>query len=422
MNHQLLAGAADDQTAADAYIEDDFHGAFTFYLCDASRSHPDGTYDRVMDTTIAEIASRGFHQIPQNEGPFGDEKMFGGDSVVRIGDSQAPDSPAKESLSFIASDLPAAADCPGSVALLNRFLRVSEKILDLSDPALTVESHSNVVKPDDRTDRSGTETIVYVHGISQHRAGFSNAWFAAVSPYLQRSLRKSEVVWSQHVNPRNLSRADTMKPSDVRAAEAFRAAVEAEMRERRQRTEDGQSRAGSRGLFDGSGLSIDDFVRYMFVESSRQAIIAEFDRVVRPLLAAGTTLHIVSHSWGTVVAYEALRRMDSDLLPGRVENLFTVGAALSIGAVQSNLFGRVTSDRRPDHVRRVINLSAGGDPVGGAIGDEFNTYREFLGLEPTGCRTIPFTNIAFNPVCAHSSYFVRSNLEVSRDIFARYIN
>ncbi|MCP4507330.1 MAG: hypothetical protein GY826_13185 [Fuerstiella sp.] len=213
-----------------------------------------------------------------------------------------------------------------------------------------------------------------------------------------------------------------MKPSDVRAAEAFRAAVEAEMRERRQRTEDGQSRAGSRGLFDGSGLSIDDFVRYMFVESSRQAIIAEFDRVVRPLLAAGTTLHIVSHSWGTVVAYEALRRMDSDLLPGRVENLFTVGAALSIGAVQSNLFGRVTSDRRPDHVRRVINLSAGGDPVGGAIGDEFNTYREFLGLEPTGCRTIPFTNIAFNPVCAHSSYFVRSNLEVSRDIFARYIN
>ena len=45
--------------------------------------------------------------------------------------------------------------------------------------------------------------------------------------------------------------------------------------------------------------------------------------------------------------YEGMRRLDKTNLPGVVENLFTVGSALSIGPVQSNLFGRVDDGRRP---------------------------------------------------------------------------
>ena len=160
----------------------------------------------------------------------------------------------------------------------------------------------------------------------------------------------------------------------------------------------------------------------MLNSATRNAILAEFDAVVRPLLTAGHSLHIVGHSWGTVVAYEGLRRLDTPSLTGKVKNLFTLGSALSIGAVQSNLFGRVTDGRLPTHVDRMINLDAGGDIVGGPIGDEFVVAREYTGLEPTGCTTVPFLGVALNPVCAHRSYFLRDNLEVNRDILARFIN
>ena len=169
---------------------------------------------------------------------------------------------------------------------------------------------------------------------------------------------------------------------------------------------------------------LDDFARYMFLESTRNQILAEFDRVVRPLLAQGNRIHIVSHSWGTVVAYEGLRQLDHASLPGRVRNLFTAGSAISINAVQSNLFQRVTNGRLPRKVDRIINLDAGGDAVGGPIGVPFTVFREYLDLEPTGCSRWPwpFNNKARSVSCAHSSYFQANNIEVNRDIFARFIN
>ena len=105
-----------------------------------------------------------------------------------------------------------------------------------------------------------------------------------------------------------------------------------------------------------------------------------------------------------------------------MKNLFTTGSALARGAVQSNLFGRVDDGRLPVHVERIINLDAAGDIVGGPIGDEFTVAREFTGLVPTGCATIPIVGLAMNPQCAHASYFRPGNLEVNKDIFARFIN
>ena len=160
----------------------------------------------------------------------------------------------------------------------------------------------------------------------------------------------------------------------------------------------------------------------MLDASVRSQILQRFDSTVRPLLDNGVTIHIISHSWGTVVAYEGLRNIDSVSLSGRVANLFVVGSALSIGAVQSNLFGRVPDGRRPSHVDRLINLDAGGDPVGGTIADHFEVAAEHLGLEPTGCTTFPFTNIAISASCAHSSYFRDRNDPVNRDLFASKIN
>ena len=78
MNHQLLAGARDDQTAADAYINGDFHGAFTYYLCKTVSSMSSSSVNEVMETTVEEIRANGYGQIPQNEGPFGADRVFGG--------------------------------------------------------------------------------------------------------------------------------------------------------------------------------------------------------------------------------------------------------------------------------------------------------------------------------------------------------
>ena len=172
----------------------------------------------------------------------------------------------------------------------------------------------------------------------------------------------------------------------------------------------------------GSGFAMDDFTRYMLNSAERAEILGHFESVVRPLLEAGKTVHIISHSWGTVVAWEGLRQLEARNLPGRVANLFLVGSALSIPPVRSNLFARIGDGRRPSLAQQVINLDAAGDIVGGHVSDSFDVSDEFLGLKPVGCSTIPFTDTALNPACAHSSYFEASNVAVNRDIFARFIN
>jgi hypothetical protein len=147
----------------------------------------------------------------------------------------------------------------------------------------------------------------------------------------------------------------------------------------------------------------------------REEILGIFDDVVRPLLNNGTTIHLISHSWGTVVAWEGLRRLDSASLSGRVANLFVVGSALSIAPVKLNLRNRIGNLNRPRHVNRFYNLDAQGDVVGGPLDRQFGVDREFLELATLGCF---FLDVG----CAHGSYFQAKNLKVNRDIFAKLIN
>jgi len=116
-------------------------------------------------------------------------------------------------------------------------------------------------------------------------------------------------------------------------------------------------------------------------------------------------VEIISHSWGTVVAYEALRRMDPLSPPGWVQNLFTVGSALSIAPVRALLESPSGDPRpRPSLVKRWINMNAHGDVVGGPLQGYFRVDDEFLELAPYGCNAwLP------SPVCAHGSYFQTGN-------------
>lgn len=391
MNHQLLAGAADNQTAADAYIAGNFNGAFSYYLCESARTlGPQQTSDKIMARVASELAGT-YAQKPQSEGPFGSKPLFGGDAqaLETLGESPLP-APTVTKQGEASSD----GSGPRPLVILDRLLRVSERLLELDQP-----SYARVTK------RTGArpEGIVYVHGISRHDADYSMPWYNALLPHLNQPLTRAEVLWSHHVNA-SRSEEHTLFAAQTEARQ-LREEIEEELESRTAALERLLPRGATRGLTRerGATLAIDDFVRYMVSAETRNAIKAEFDKVVRPLLLAGERLQIVSHSWGTVVAFEALRDMDDDSFDGSVENLFVVGSALSINTVRSNLFARIDNGRLPCHVGRMINLDAGGDIVGGPIDGNFAVAREYLGLKPNGCTTIPFTDIAINPGCAHSS-------------------
>jgi hypothetical protein len=66
--HILLAGCEDKQTSADAMIEGDYHGAFTWALCKAIRqSNGSLTYSQLIRQTAANL--KGYSQKPQLECP-----------------------------------------------------------------------------------------------------------------------------------------------------------------------------------------------------------------------------------------------------------------------------------------------------------------------------------------------------------------
>lgn len=440
VNHQLLAAAGEKQTAADAFIDGQYRGAFSFHLCATVRQEPSKSFGDIMKVATQRIKQQGFSQDPQIEGPFTNEPFLGAItassntnattpqppiSIEGPGDCDQPAPTSNTALSenkgteesFITID---------PLATLNRLLEVSDKLIDLARERSVQRTAQPVLSARAVT----SEVIIYVHGISEHLPGYSAIWHKALAGNLARPIRTAEVRWSQLVNARAVDPASS--PTRALETEATKAQIQAELERRTQRLESMANRrnannaeAATRGVIAlerSRSFAVDDFTRYMLSETTREAILKEFFKVVVPELEAGSQVHIISHSWGTVVAYEGLRRLDGRQFAGKVNNLFTAGSALSIGTVQTNLFGRVNDGRMPTCVNRIINLDAGGDVVGGPIGDEFTVDKEYLGLDPIGCRKIPFTGLAFNPACAHRSYFLPENLAVNRDIFAASIN
>lgn len=270
---------------------------------------------------------------------------------------------------------------------------------------------------------SASTDVVYVHGISRHTAGYSDEWFESLEPHLTVGVTKHEVRWSDIVNPSSQTFGLAARPSEE---ERFVAELRAELGQREE-SEHPEGDNGEpevpMGVYGGQGFGPDDFVRYMLIESTREEILATFDEVVVPLLSSGKVLSIIAHSWGTVVSYEGLARLNAAEFPGRVDNLFTLGSALSLKTVQKNLFQRVSGSIAPPLLTRIINVDAGGDLIGGSISPPFAISREYLRQKPTGCRTFKLSpGTARSPFCAHSSYFDPDNVEVQRDILACYIN
>jgi metacaspase-1 len=93
LNHQLLAAASDKQTAADAYIDGQYRGAFSFNLCATIRLNADKSYAEIMCVTQQRIQRQGFSQEPQMDGPFTDSVVFGSNKPVATPAPVPPTSP-----------------------------------------------------------------------------------------------------------------------------------------------------------------------------------------------------------------------------------------------------------------------------------------------------------------------------------------
>jgi hypothetical protein len=289
---------------------------------------------------------------------------------------------------------------------------------------------------------------VYVHGICRHVRGFSNPWWAALHPFVPTAFgagvldqTRLEVVWSDIVNQAAAAMAAAPAGGAASAAEQSRRRAAEEIKEAlRDRVDQHVMAAAVRadviggapavpaaaadtlGLISVPGLNcIDDFSSYLIDDGIRQQILNRFLAVVRPEFQAGTELDIISHSWGTVVAYEGLRQLeDEGLAPPLVRDFFTVGAALSIGPVKLRLRAANKDGRKPASVRRWVNLDAHGDVVGGPLkGRPYAVDLDFVNLDAIGCSS--FLGVV-SPSCAHGSYFDPGNTAVNQGVFARFIN
>jgi hypothetical protein len=69
MNHAMVSACRDDQTSADAYIENRFNGALTYYLTRELLKNPHGSMASIVELTKRDVFAGGYAQETQLEGP-----------------------------------------------------------------------------------------------------------------------------------------------------------------------------------------------------------------------------------------------------------------------------------------------------------------------------------------------------------------
>jgi hypothetical protein len=298
--------------------------------------------------------------------------------------------------------------------------------------------HRDIAGPTRRDRSVAGRYLVYIHGVGVHTAGYSDAWWNAMSHYTPSlaQANRVEVLWSDIVNSRSIVSRDLTPDQSANLTERIREILEDRARNDIERSAPrpravggrptiaravaGRRRSARRDLDLPAYNFVNDFAVYLLNNSVRDKVTARFTDSVRPLLTAGAEVEIISHSWGTVVAYEGLVRLEAEgLVSGMVPNFFTVGAALSIPPIKSMLIPSAKDGHRPVMVRRWVNLDARFDIVGGSLAGnpyEVDPADDFVNLDPVGCSSwFP------EPGCAHRSYFNGDNTAVNRDIFGSYI-
>lgn len=274
---------------------------------------------------------------------------------------------------------------------------------------------------------AGKRRIVWVHGIGEHKTGYANPWRTVFNPFLKLTdADYLEVLWEPVMEGRAPGSRGGIGPVQLTPRErADERMIRAELESRLEQQAVLEGRPGgsrdlggpprewsrvrrqsARGLWDvifNPGESIGDFARYLASRRLRLAVKECFKLQLRPFIGENVAISVISHSWGTVVAHDALVDLASEAPTLRVANLFTLGSPL--WSVRPFLEDR--SGKRPLSVTFWMNIHARGDAVGSWLKPGFKVDRDY--------------EVSSVGNDAHGSYFVKGNEAVQRDLIAARI-
>jgi metacaspase-1 len=247
--------------------------------------------------------------------------------------------------------------------------------------------------------------VVWVHGIGHPAVGYSDGWREAFNQYLQLPDGDFvEVLWSPAYDAQrsatpeegNLSRtlAMNLRARGSAVASATSVPLVGEWSELEPRL-----RAFPRWLLDPEDY-IGEFIKYLMNEDIRAAVKERLKERLRPLANQGFAISIVSHSWGTVVAYESLLDLQNELPIFQLANLFTLGSPLWL--VQHLLHNH--SGQKPANTNQWANIHALGDAIGSWLKPGYQVNQDFSVLDASH---------GHDP---HGSYFLPGNAEVQQMI------
>ena len=260
--------------------------------------------------------------------------------------------------------------------------------------------------------------VVWVHGIGPTVAGYSNDWTQVYNQYLNFTITDYiEVLWADVYN----STANKIAPLEMQeqlAVAQVRKNLTTVLLARVTALAQNPTLLGewaqiTSRVATGQVLPpwvvnpdayIGQFVLYLVNSDVRNAVKEKMKEKLRPLAGSCDNISIIPHSWGTVVAYESLLDLETEMPVLQIAHLFTLGSPLWL--VQSLL--EDTSGRKPSNVVNWVNIHAQGDMIGAGLTPAFQVDADY---------TVP----DFGGGDPHGSYFVPGNVVVQRDIVAAAI-
>jgi hypothetical protein len=275
--------------------------------------------------------------------------------------------------------------------------------------------------------------VLWVHGIGAHSAGYSAGWQTHFNEYLKLNPTDYvDVCWNNVFEAAHETRSVdgsgdplALTPQEQLAANEVRQDLETMLQARLwvlQAAPEAATTRGGNSIVEYSQLqheattrgSLDwvfnpneylgDFVKYLVSRNVRNAVKEQAKVHLRSLATTNTSISIIAHSWGTVVAYDSLLDLEVEVPTLQVAHLFTLGSPLWL--VRRMLEDR--SGRKPGQLANWINIHARGDLVGSWLQPAFRVDKDFA---------VPNVGSAG----AHSSYFVANNQAVQSDIIAQHM-
>lgn len=275
-------------------------------------------------------------------------------------------------------------------------------------------------------DTGVTISVVWVHGIGDHKAGYSEPWRVAFDRYLHLPIGDyAEVLWETVFDDAPGTRSGTAGSAPALTAqeraeeEAVREELRAIMLARAAASQAGSSATrgeggvvswsdaqGTRGLGDWllqANEYLGDFAKYLVSRPIRTAVKERFKEQLRPILSQRARIGVISHSWGTVVSYDSLIDLAIESPGIGVASLITLGSPLWM--VRRFLDDK--SGAKPANVGTWVNIHARLDLVGSWLNPAYRVDKEY---------EVP--NFG-QP--AHGSYFWEGNEAVQKDLVAQYV-